>query len=178
MHKSYLLSGRVILFIKDSNCDCNMLRLLAFCGVIATGLGGTCNTPWVNHADSCYLFVTHLKENWSEAVSMCTELGGYLVEIESAQEQQFLRNYAIHQLHIQQGGTFGNGSFWIGGTDMLVEGNWFWLSTKQNFLYTDWYADTKEPNGGINENCAHLGSHVQFHWNDAECHLLYNFILG
>lgn len=176
MHKSYLLSGRVILFIKDSNCDCNMLRLLAFCGVIATGLGGTCNTPWVNHADSCYLFVTHLKENWSEAVSMCTELGGYLVEIESAQEQQFLRNYAIHQLHIQQGGTFGNGSFWIGGTDMLVEGNWFWLSTKQNFLYTDWYADTKEPNGGINENCAHLGSHVQFHWNDAECHLLYNFI--
>ena len=39
-----------------------------FSGVIVTAFGGTCNAPWVNHADSCYLFVTHLKENWSEAV--------------------------------------------------------------------------------------------------------------
>ncbi|XP_062618052.1 secretory phospholipase A2 receptor-like [Saccostrea cucullata] len=143
---------------------------------VVTALGGTCNKPWVNHGDSCYLFVTHLQENWSEATSMCTELGGYLVEIESAQEDNFLKNYAIHQLQIQPGGQFGNGSFWIGGTDMLVEGNWFWLSTKQPFVYTDWYATSKEPNGGIRENCAHLGSHVHFHWNDADCHLLYNFI--
>lgn len=48
-----------------------LVQTIKYCyiaGVIVTGLGGTCNTPWVNHADSCYLFVTHLKENWSEAV--------------------------------------------------------------------------------------------------------------
>ncbi|XP_061169441.1 CD209 antigen-like protein 2 isoform X2 [Saccostrea echinata] len=153
-----------------------MFRTLALFYLVVTALGGTCNKPWVNHADSCYLFVTHLQENWSEATSMCTELGGFLVEIETAQEDNFLKNYAIHQLQIQPGGAFGNGSFWIGGTDMLVEGNWFWLSTKQPFAYTDWYATSHEPNGGIRENCAHLGSHVHFHWNDADCHMLYNFI--
>ena len=42
--------------------------LYPFSGVIVTAFGGTCNAPWVNHGDSCYLFVTHLKENWSEAV--------------------------------------------------------------------------------------------------------------
>ena len=31
--------------------------------------------------------------------SMCTELGGFLVEIETSQEDNFLKNYAIHKLH-------------------------------------------------------------------------------
>lgn len=55
---------------------------------------------------------------------------------------------------------FGNGSFWIGGIDMLVEGNWFWLLIKQNFFYIDWYVDIKELNGGINENCVYFGFYV------------------
>ncbi|XP_048771395.2 perlucin-like protein [Ostrea edulis] len=153
-----------------------VVRLLVFFGLVVAAFGGLCRNPWVNSGASCYLFVTHMKESWAESVSMCTELGGYLVEIQSQQENNFLIDYATNHLHIHAGGPAGNGSFWIGGTDMLVEGNWFWLSTNQKFTFTDWYATSHEPNGGINENCAHLGSHLHFHWNDAECHTLYNFI--
>lgn len=29
-------------------------------------------------------------------------------------------------------------SFWIGGTDFIVEGQWVWISTQKNLTYSDW----------------------------------------
>lgn len=65
-------------------------------------------------------------------------------------------------------------SLWIGGTDFIVEGQWVWISTQKNLTYSDWAHD--EPNGNISENCAQLGAHENLQWNDADCHLLYNYI--
>lgn len=29
-------------------------------------------------------------------------------------------------------------SFWIGGTDFIVDGQWVWISTQKNLTYSDW----------------------------------------
>lgn len=54
-------------------------------------------------------------------------------------------------------------SFWIGGTDFIVEGQWVWISTQKNLTYPDWAHD--EPYGNISENCAQLGAHENLQWN-------------
>lgn len=47
-------------------------------------------------------------------------------------------------------------SFWIGGTDFIVEGQWVWISTQKNLTYPDWAHD--ESNGNISEKLCTTGS--------------------
>ena len=58
---------------------------------------------------------------------------------------------------------------YIGGTDVLYEGLWYWLNGEP-VNFTDW-ADT-EPNGGSNENCIEYKYYFYdniFAWNDINC---------
>lgn len=68
-----------------------------------------------------------------------------------------------------------SGHFWVGGTDVLVDGQWIWISSQEKIQYTDWVPG--EPNGGTREGCLMLyGGKFNFHWNDANCHSLQFFI--
>lgn len=42
-------------------------------------------------------------------------------------------------------------SFWIGGIDFIVEGQWVWILIQKNLIYFYWGYD--EFNGNILENC-------------------------
>lgn len=64
--------------------------------------------------------------------------------------------------------------FWIGLTDILVEGEWVWMSTQTTAHYTNWWPG--EPNNDQAEDCGSLFSDYSFKWNDAKCLLKYNFI--
>ena len=69
---------------------------------------------------------------WSQAQALAVSLGGNLVTINDAAEQQWVND------------TFDQfGSFWLGLTDEASEGTWLWASG-QEVTYTNWIAG--EPN--------------------------------
>jgi hypothetical protein len=65
---------------------------------------------------------------WHNAAAYCEQDGGYLVTINSAEENQFVYNLAADT---------GGVEVWLGATDEAVEGTWEWV-TSEPFDYTNW----------------------------------------
>jgi Ca2+-binding RTX toxin-like protein len=87
---------------------------------------------------------------WEEAQAEAQRVGGNLVTINDAAEQQWLYS------------TFGAiEQFWIGFTDKFSEGNWQWISGEP-ITYTNWIAP--EPSTATWENYAGMGYLRQ--WGD------------
>jgi hypothetical protein len=84
---------------------------------------------------------------WSTARSNCQAMGGYLVTITSAGENNFVFN------------TWPSG--WIGLTDEINEGTWRWV-TGETYSYSNW--NPGEPNNAGNEDYVQFVSNGK--WND------------
>lgn len=69
-----------------------------------------------------------------------------------------------------------SGNFWIGLSDILVDGEWLWMSTQTIATYTNWVPG--EPNNyqSIAEDCAAMRTSHRFHWNDFPCSTKLHFI--
>ncbi|WP_013334653.1 putative Ig domain-containing protein [Gloeothece verrucosa] len=97
--------------------------------------------------------LTDLPGTWNEAQSMAQSMGGHLVTITSAAENQFLLNQ------------FGSSqNYWIGLSDAVVEGNWRWVNGEP-FNYANW--GNGEPNNAGNEDYAVFNGSGVGRWNDA-----------
>lgn len=84
---------------------------------------------------------------WEEAQANAVALGGHLVTINDAEENEWIKNnYSSN-----------NSSVWIGFNDNEKEGSWVWTSGESN-AFTAW--NSGEPDGQANykstENAAHL----------------------
>lgn len=57
--------------------------------------------------------------------------------------------------------------YWIGATDIQIEGEWRRTVLGELIGYTNWYNNGKPDNAGGNENCMELlkGGY----WNDNQC---------
>jgi hypothetical protein len=84
---------------------------------------------------------------WTAAKVACENMGGHLVTISNAAENNFVFN------------TWPSG--WIGFTDEVVEGQWRWV-TGEPVTYTNWNAG--EPNNSGNEDYAQFVNGGR--WND------------
>lgn len=67
-----------------------------------------------------------------------------------------------------------SGSFWIGGSDMLVEGEWEWMTSHNLVTFTDWASG--EPDDFLNQDCLDIKTSAHYHWNDSPCSYLHWFI--
>ncbi|XP_048729451.1 perlucin-like protein isoform X2 [Ostrea edulis] len=140
-----------------------------FVGALAQPSSQNCAHGWLKRGSSCYLYVTHVDNDWTESEYFCHMLGAKLVEIESKEENDFLKEHAktAHQ-HEQSG-------FWIGGTDAVVEDTWVWMTSQTEFSFSDWARNFPDDYDS-NEDCAHMWSDVDFSWNDSHCDERMNFI--
>ncbi|XP_069121151.1 perlucin-like protein isoform X1 [Argopecten irradians] len=132
----------------------------------ATQRASTCRVGWTRYQDSCYLFVSQEKEDWAEAHYHCGVLHGYLADILDADESTFVKT-ELQRRH-------ASGCFYIGATDVELDGQWLWTNTDDPVLYTDW--GNGEPNGDIAENCICLHDNHQFRWVDVKCNRDFSFI--
>uniref|UniRef100_A0A3B5Q1R7 C-type lectin domain-containing protein n=1 Tax=Xiphophorus maculatus TaxID=8083 RepID=A0A3B5Q1R7_XIPMA len=67
-----------------------------------------CEAGWEKHGGNCYYFNIN-KSSWTDSRRSCADLGSDLVKIDSREE------------------CFWRREFWIGLTDSMEEGKWFWV---------------------------------------------------
>merc|ERR1719187_813476 len=124
----------------------------------------SCSPPWKSLDTGCYLF-QEWNSTWYNARRECKQSGGYLVEIDSEEEQDaILREVTARGW---DGDThFG---FWIGLTDIFHDGTWVWDNLGRPLDFSYWAPG--EPNnwGGI-QHCAAIklwGENGK--WDDVGC---------
>lgn len=117
--------------------------------------------------------------NYEYAQSIAGMFGGYLVSIESPEEQSFVESI-IEDIDGQ------DNIFWLGANDMKVEGTFEWASGEEFGIYTNWNGASYEPNNYNNEEDAsainwHYASEepgaTQYAWNDIDQNNEYSSIL-
>jgi tetratricopeptide (TPR) repeat protein len=96
--------------------------------------------------------------NWKSAQSYCEALGGYLVTIQDAAENEFLDELSPGQV-------------WIGATDEEQEGEWVWV-TGEPWDYTNW--DTSEPSNNDGEHYLYLTWRDV--WDDVDLSVQMDFV--
>lgn len=97
--------------------------------------------------------------NWYQANATCHELGGFLAEIRSLEEQDYI------ELFIE-----GYNEYAIGLTDLTHKGTFVWMSDASVPEYTDW--GSGQPNG--DGDCVKIAHryHIQSYlwkWYTTDC---------
>ena len=124
----------------------------------------SCSPPWTSLDTGCYLF-QEWNSTWYDSRRECKQSGGFLVEIDSEEEQNALMNEITArgwdgQTH------FG---FWIGLTDIFHDGTWVWDNLGRPLDFSYWASG--EPNNwnGI-QHCAAINLEwASGHWDDVGC---------
>ncbi|XP_062568459.1 perlucin-like protein [Saccostrea cucullata] len=141
--------------------------------IVLSGVVGVSSQPppcphgWTSRESSCYAFISDTPEDWMTAMSYCNALHATLVEIETVAEDEFLR---MHLLDSK-----ATGGYWIGLSDILVEGDWVWTSTQTNPTYSNWNPGQPD-NVHHHQDCGQLYGPYRFHWDDGLCNTANNFI--
>nr|XP_022322484.1 lectin BRA-3-like [Crassostrea virginica] len=114
-----------------------------------------CKLGWKRYNGHCYYLYT-TKMNWFEAQVMCRRQGTYLLQINDANENNWVSR------------TFPNVRYWIDYTDLGMTGKWVTFSTGKSD-YTNW--DRGEPNNrGGNQHCACNNLQGRLgRWDDIGC---------
>ena len=106
-----------------------------------------------NPINGHYYKYTHWPTSWDNSERLAQRLGGHLVTIRSAEEDQWVTS----RFHMHR-------NCWIGYTDWGHEGQWSWISGYRGG-YERW--NSFEPNGSIGENYAAMLWGPEEGWNDA-----------
>ena len=114
-----------------------------------SGKVGISEIPFIRRGDSAYVIVQG--PSWEEAEANAVKLGGHLVTINDAAENEWLSTTYGKQTDI----------LWIGYSDRISEGSWKW-SDNDKSSYTNWnpFHNPVEPNGGAGENYAAMICHL------------------
>ncbi|XP_078374426.1 uncharacterized protein LOC144657969 [Oculina patagonica] len=145
----------------DADCSNDVGSFQCTCNPGFIGDGKTCQalvqcqSPWIAFQGSCYAQFTQARR-WSDADTHCKSESAQLVKIESADENEFIRqNFLLI-----------GGDYWIGLTDAETEGVWKWSDGSQLTGYTHW--DSNEPTGLNWENCVAIRN-TGAQWYDRSC---------
>ncbi|XP_043935577.1 CD209 antigen-like protein C [Protopterus annectens] len=116
-----------------------------------------CPEGWIMFIYKCY-YVSKTTETWQNSRNLCKAAGADLVIIDFNEEQDFLEQYTVNQ-----------SSYWIGLTDIEVEGQWCWVdrpfSNCSSVKGIDHWAKG-EPSKAGGENCAAM---KYASWYDRHC---------
>jgi hypothetical protein len=109
-----------------------------------------CPLGWSVLSNRCYFFV-EVELDWNGAQAACEALGASLASIGGEGEDNFVRSLVKE------------GSFWLGGSDGMTEGQWLW-SDGTPWSYDHW--GSGQPDNWFNEDCL---ERKDGRWNDTGC---------
>jgi hypothetical protein len=94
------------------------------------------DSPYFQHSDHSYLIVKE-KKTWSAASADAAAKGGYLVEINSQEEQNAvydaIQKSGISTTYVAVPDGGGAACIWIGASDKDNEGEWVWKGSNTKF---------------------------------------------
>ncbi|XP_025096403.1 low affinity immunoglobulin epsilon Fc receptor-like [Pomacea canaliculata] len=129
--------------------------------LVVTGLSEQqCPRSWTQRDESCYVVLDRVV-TWLSAREFCEAVGGHLVEVESADENNFLLNMLK---------THGVTGAWIGLEDIIEEGRFVWTTSQKEASFTNW--STGEPDDLQGQDCVWMTNTSPFTpgaWDDADC---------
>ncbi|XP_062599743.1 low affinity immunoglobulin epsilon Fc receptor-like [Saccostrea cucullata] len=128
----------------------------------------SCPSNWEKFGSSCYKIIA-LAKSWDIASIKCLQYGAKLVEIETREENYFLKQKITNYDKLRL--------YWIGGTDEIIEGRFVWASTGRSLTFTDW--NKGEPNNDKSqEDYIEISTHPDRTgmWNDSICSHEFYFI--
>lgn len=123
-----------------------------------------CPVGWVQSTEGCYLFHhTASGLTWRQGQEECEKLGGYLAEIKSQEQQDFLMSIAnLEEILID------TKSWQIGLSDQGHEGRWMWQHSADDVDYEAWAWD--QPDGtNIADDCACMDQESGYQWVAVRC---------
>ncbi|XP_057654302.1 C-type lectin 37Db-like [Diorhabda carinulata] len=121
-----------------------------------------------------YYVDTVFKTNFFKAMQFCRQQGMQLLSISSREEDNRIGNF------LRQNG-LAHRRYWTSGTNFGDRNQWIWLSTGQDFTFTNWPpGEPSFKNTDHEENCVEYLSwgkpHNGFAWNDIDCMKEFYFI--
>jgi len=69
-------------------------------------------------------------------------------------------------------GGYDPAKFWVGGNDLVTEGQWMWAKTHTRIIdtgYQNWDSGQPDNSDGSGENCMELSKSSHWRWNDETC---------
>nr|KAG5703780.1 hypothetical protein BaRGS_009578 [Batillaria attramentaria] len=123
----------------------------------------SCRTAgWDGFQSSCYKLVENAM-TWAAAKDHCKSLDGKLAEIESLEENEFVKQLA------RQGE-----SAWLGGHDPESDGSWVWDVSGNSIPLQSGDWGEGEPSG--NGICLQLRKAQNYTWDDVDCDYKLQFV--
>ena len=131
-----------------------------------------CPDEYTKFQRSCYKVNSANPVTRSNAADICSADDAHLVDITSAEEQDFVAQLVSNDptMNAKTPGSDFSGA-WIG----LM--NIFQWSDGAPLVYTAWahggrFYGTDEPN----VNCVRMDSHNEYQWGDRDCETMFNFV--
>ncbi|VDI35643.1 Hypothetical predicted protein [Mytilus galloprovincialis] len=121
---------------------------------------------------SCCTYIPVLRKNlYAMQVESCKCLGGKLVELETEEENEFIKNDVM---------TISSGvaGYWIGGYNFNNDDDLEWLSQpNQAMPFSDWNMEIyPQPDGLLTQPCVMIWRGFDFRWGDHWCDRLLSYI--
>uniref|UniRef100_A0A3P8RPM9 C-type lectin domain-containing protein n=1 Tax=Amphiprion percula TaxID=161767 RepID=A0A3P8RPM9_AMPPE len=118
------------------------------------GTCGRCLSGWILLNSSCYFFSytesSTVKMNWPDSRADCISRGSDLIVIDDQEEQKFVSSSITN---MRSANNVWENGFWIGLTDIDVEGKWVWINNVTEVEQRYWMPG--EPNNQHQgEDCA------------------------
>jgi len=126
--------------------------------------GRRCPEGWIFYDEICYLF--HYEATimtWREGQEECEKLGGFLAEIKTEAQQQYLMSVAFLEEDI-----LGTKSWFIGLSDQGHEGRWVWQHSLKDTNFTFWY-DGQPDDTDANNDCVIMDADQDYEWVSVHC---------
>jgi len=126
----------------------------------------SCPDGWIDGGHiGCFYFQSEEKKlNWVEAQGACEMLGGYLAEIKTEEQNNFVESMAIIEESFS-----GVKSWWLGLNDMGHEGRWIWSHSSTDVEFTSWGPAHPNTATGNQNDCVAITLSEHFHWKDLSC---------
>ncbi|CAG5124377.1 unnamed protein product [Candidula unifasciata] len=132
-----------------------MMRVLLFPGLILQSVLAGCNN-WDQFGDSCYLF-NETSIIWMQAMWSCYESGGWIVQIDSQDEDNFIVGL-MKARYVD--------TVWTGG---FATAHWQWMPSFIRIKeYTNW-SQGQPDNAEGKEGCLSISKFSHYKWNDEAC---------
>ena len=138
-----------------------------YCLLILPGRALAQPAGWVEF-DGHYYRLATTDQTWTDASAEASSLGGYLVAINTAPEQDFLETTFLV-------GSLDARAVWMGATDSASEGTFVWSSGESFGGYLNWHpGEPNDAGAGEDYGCMNWhrdrsdGSDPKGTWNDCD----------